>query len=131
MKGFVFLQYYSEPLQQSCSDLDYFLLDNDVGIISHMSACDRGNEIVQKQVIKVDFDISKHSKFCFEGLVIEHYEFCIPLRGDKAVKDLERVLQQCMLREEPKHIGDSCMESPSELFNALFLIKHAQRIFSQ
>lgn len=116
LKGFSFAQYYPIPEHRHGSDFDCFLSD-----------WTKGNELVEKKGIKVDWSETKHSHFTVRGLHFENHQTCIGINGSKKDKVLERYLQSIMGAE--RRIGESVIGMPTTLFNALFCIKHAQHHF--
>lgn len=116
LKGFSFAQYYPIPEHRHGSDFDCFLSD-----------WTRGNRLVEKKGVKVDWSEAKHSHFTIRGLHFENHQTCIGINGSKRDKVLERYLQSVMGAE--RRIGESVIGMPTTLFNALFCIKHAQHHF--
>lgn len=127
LKGFTFAQYWEIPHFRPSSDIDCFLVMHEGS--NHSDAYHMGNKLAASLGIYVDYEVSKHSVFTYKDIIVENHEFCVPIRGDKKAKKLERYLENCMLCSSPQYIGDSKLECPSVMFNALFLIKHAQRHF--
>ena len=116
LKGFSFAQYYPIPEHRHGSDFDCFLTD-----------WTKGNVLVEKKGIKVDWSEAKHSHFTVRGLHFENHQTCIGINGSKRDKVLERYLQSVMGAE--RRIGESVIGMPTTLFSALFCIKHAQHHF--
>ncbi len=110
---------YPSPWHRPCGDLDCFLMGEYV----------RGNEIASAIGGEVREDFYKHSHINYKGLEVENHQFCTPIRGSKKTKDFERLLQSILLEDGTTKIGETQLENPSPLFNALFLTYHAQRHF--
>ncbi len=119
LKGIVVGCNYPQPNYRPCGDLDCFL----------MGDYEKGNIIAEKAGAKVKRDFYKHSHISYKGLIIENHQFCTAIRGCKKTKAFERLLQSLLQQEYTAKIGDTCLESPSLMFNALFLTHHAQRHF--
>lgn len=115
LKGLAVAQDFPKPNHRPCGDLDCFL----------MGKYEEGNHIVEELGVKVDCDFYKHSEFNFKGLNVENHQFCTPIRGRKKAKIFERALQDILREQQNQKIGDSDLEIPPVLFNALFLTIHA------
>ena len=88
-----------------------------------------GNLLAERWGASVKRDFYKHSHIRYKGLVVENHQFCTAIRGSRRAKDFERLLQKCLHNCNPVYLGDSVLEAPPDLFNALFLTKHAQGHF--
>ena len=119
MKGFAVGQYYPVPQHRQCGDLDCYLLGD----------YEKANRLMESAGIPVEYELYKHSKYNYQGLTVENHQFCIPVRGSKKNKALEKYLESCVERSTAAYIGDSCLETPSVMFNALFLTAHALNHF--
>lgn len=96
--------YWKPELRYSC-DFDCYLSDYE-----------KGNILIEKSGIKVSRDFYKNSSFTWKGLYVENHQFCTPVRGNQAMKRLERMLRTLL---------EGCVEYPGADFNALFLMEHA------
>lgn len=96
--------YWKPELRYSC-DFDCYLSDYE-----------KGNILIEKSGIKVSRDFYKNSSFTWKGLYVENHQFCTPVRGNQAMKRLERILRTLL---------EGCVEYPGADFNALFLMEHA------
>ncbi len=110
---------YPEPLRRPCGDLDCFL----------MGDYERGNVIAESLGAKVERGHYKHSKIIYKGLMVENHQFCTAIRGNKRAKRFEYLLQSLLNEEATTNIGDTSLENPSPMFNALFLTHHAKAHF--
>ncbi len=119
LKGLAVAQYYPEPQHRPCGDLDCFL----------MGDFEKGNEVAQK--IGADYEAGdyKHSHILYKGLMVENHRYCTTIRNGRRAKEFERALQRVLQTEPLTPIGESYMECPSPLFNALFLSVHAWNHF--
>ncbi len=117
LKGIAAGLNYPNSYSRPCGDLDCFLMD----------AYEQGNVIAERAGAKVERDFYKHSHISYKGLTIENHQFCTAIRGSKKTKSLERLLQSLLYQEGSTMIGDTKLECPSPMFNALFLTHHAQR----
>lgn len=115
LKGFAIARLYPIPSHRECGDLDCFL----------PQSYEQGNVLAEQAGAEVERDYYKHSHINYRRLVIENHQFCTAFRGSDRARRFERLLQQVMLPSEPRYIADSRLESPSGLFNALFLTKHS------
>ncbi len=119
LKGIAAGTNYPVPNHRPCGDLDCFL----------MGDYERGNVIAQESGAAVERDFYKHSHISFKGLAVENHQFCTAIRGSKRAKAFERLLQSLLKEEGTTNIGDTNLENPSAMFNALFLTHHAYRHF--
>lgn len=115
LKGLAAAQYYPVQNHRPCGDLDCFL----------MGEYERGNQICEQIKADVKRDYYKHSHIVYKGLIIENHQFCTAIRGSKRAKNFERELQKLLPAGQTTLIGDSHLEAPDPLFDALFLTIHA------
>ena len=106
LKGFSFAQYYPIPEHRHGSDFDCFLSD-----------WTRGNRLVEKQGVKVDWSEAKHSHFTVRGLHFENHQTCIGINGSKKDKVLERYLQSVMGAAYPVQCAFGAVQSGDATFN--------------
>ncbi len=119
LKGIALGECYPNPLHRPCGDFDCYLMGDYA----------KGNELVQKAGAEVEFQSYKHSHIEYKGLIAENHQFLTALRGDKRMKRFEQLLRTLLEVEGTKCIGNTCMECPSPLFNALFLTHHGREHF--
>ncbi len=119
LKGIAAGLNYPNPDRRPCGDLDCFLMGDYA----------KGNDVAEAVGAKVGKGFYKHSHIEYKGLTVENHQFCTAVRGSKRVKSFERLLQSLLRDEGTQIIGDSHLECPSPMFNALFLTHHAQRHF--
>lgn len=105
LKGNSIGRYYYVPESRYSCDFDCFLSDYE-----------KGNQIVETTGVEVNRAFYKNSSFTWKDLYVENHQFCTPVRGNKAMKRLERKLRELL---------EGCQEYPSADFNALFLMEHA------
>lgn len=124
LKGIAAAKCYPRPHHRPCGDLDCFLLRADDG----RPCFAVGNALARKWKADVNDNPTdyKHSHIDYKGLTIENHQFLTDIRGRRKTKELERELRDLLREQETTRINDTHLESPSALFNALFLIKHAQ-----
>ncbi len=119
LKGIAAGQCYPNPWHRPCGDLDCFLFDKH----------EVGNCIAEKMGAEVKRDFYKHSHINYKGLEVENHQFCTPIRGSQRTKNFERLLQLLLAEEGTTQIGETHLENPSPLFNALFLSFHGKNHF--
>lgn len=125
MKGLAVAQFYPIPKHRQCGDADVFLVEGSSG----SKAFEKGNLLVESLGVQVDRDYYKNSSFMYKGLHVEHHHYCTQIRGSKKAKKLEALLEKLLMEGVTKPIGNSLMEIPCEMFNALFLTEHAKNHF--
>ena len=96
--------YYAPDTRYSC-DFDCMLTDYE-----------KGNQVIEQYGVEVNRDFYKNSSFLWKNLYVENHQFCTPVRGNKEMKQLERVLRK-LLSERTEEAWAN--------FNALFLMEHA------
>lgn len=115
MKGFAFSVYYPQPNHRECGDFDCYLYDNYA----------KGNTIARELGAKVDEEMYKHSEIIYRKVMIENHRFIVAVRGGKKMKQLHSLLDNIARTEERKPLLDTQIETPSNMFNALFMNHHS------
>jgi hypothetical protein len=115
LKGLAIATFYPRPEHRECGDLDCFLGEN----------YERGNQICEEAGAEVSRDYYKHSHIIYRNLLVENHRFCLPVRGSRRVKELERHLERIATATPPRYIADTKLIIPPPDFNALFLTAHA------
>lgn len=105
LKGYSIGRYYYVPESRYSCDFDCFLSDYE-----------KGNQIVEATGVEVNRAFYKNSSFTWKDLYVENHQFCTPVRGNNAMKRLERTLRGLL---------EGCEEYPGADFSALFLMEHA------
>lgn len=123
MKGFVLATMYPKPECRYSCDMDSFLKD------AHGECSERGNRIVENEGIAVSRKYYKNSSFRFKGLTVENHRYLLPVKGSAKAKRFERWLRAQIETAEPVYIGASYLQTPSEMFNAVYILAHAQEHF--
>lgn len=118
MKGLAFSTYYPKPEHRECGDLDCFLGDR----------FEEGNSIAEQNGARNDGGDYKHIHLNFKGLTIENHRYLTNFNATRRGKHTEKLLQH-YIQMPSRNIGDTALQLPSAEFNALFLIKHAQKHF--
>lgn len=125
LKGLSISQLYPVPSHRFSCDLDCFLLDKSDGC----NAYESGNSLVASAGCKVDADYYKHSVFSYKGLAVENHRCCCSVKRSKRTRDLERYLEGMLNGYTPQYIDDTKLALPPEMFQALFMIEHANGHF--
>ena len=118
LKGLAYASYYPSPYQRESGDLDCYL----------MGKKEEGDRIVVEIGGRMEEAGYKHSHLYYKSLTIENHNFITSFDNTKLGVKTERLLQE-IIKDGCRPIGDSKLLNPSADFNALFLIKHAQRHF--
>ncbi len=119
LKGIAIGSYYPQPLHRPCGDLDCYL----------NGEYEKGNNIAETLGANVDRGFYKDSTINYKGLTVENHRYFTPIRASKRTKDFEKLLLAIHAEEISTKIGNSHLECPSPLFNALFLTHHSLRHF--
>ena len=105
LKGMSIGRFYWKPESRYSCDFDCFLSDFEYG-----------NKVVEAKGVIVNREFYKNSSFRWKGLCVENHQFCTPVRGNREMKRLEKVLRGLLIDSD---------EYPCADFNALFLMEHA------
>lgn len=118
LKGLAYASYYPNPYHRESGDLDCYL----------MGKKEEGDKVTVEIGGKMEEAGYKHSHLYYKGLTIENHNFLTSFDNTKLGIRTEQLLQEQII-EGYRPIGDTKLQNPSADFNALFLIKHAQRHF--
>ena len=118
LKGLSYASYYPNPYHRESGDLDCYL----------MGKKDEGDKITVEIGGKMEEAGYKHSHLYYKGLTIENHNYLTSFDNTKLGVKTEQLLQM-VICEGYRPIGNTKLYNPSADFNALFLIKHAQRHF--
>ena len=118
LKGLAYASYYPNPYHREYGDLDCYL----------MGKKNEGDIITVEIGGKMEDAGYKHSHLYYKGLTIENHNYLTSFDNSKLGVRTERLLQE-LIYQSCRPIGDTKLHNPSADFNALFLIKHAQRHF--
>ena len=118
LKGLAYASYYPNPYHRESGDLDCYL----------MGKKDEGDKITIEIGGKMEEAGYKHSHLYYKGLTIENHNFLTSFDNTKLGIRTEQLLQEQII-EGYRLIGGTKLQNPSADFNAIFLIKHAQRHF--
>ena len=114
LKGFTISECYPIPSHRYSADLDCFLIKDG----EHIDAYEVGNQVVEKQGVKVSRDYYKNSSFTIAGLHVENHKFCTPFRGNDTLQRLERLLQAMILQGPLTEFCDTGLLMPPALASA-------------
>ena len=125
LKGNVVSECYPKPEHRVSVDVDCFLLSD-----KDEDAWGIGNESIKEQGFEVCYDYYKNSTFYMPGLTVENHRFFTPFRGNKKLKNLERMLQSMMEKDEGNDMFEGTwLYRPPIMVTSLFLIEHAYSHF--
>ena len=125
LKGFSISNIYPLPSHRFSCDMDCFLISH----TGTLAAYKQGNEIISSKGYNVNSEYYKHSVFTYKGLTIENHRYCCSVKRSKRTKDLERYLEGLLNGYTPQYIDDTKLALPPEMFQALFMIEHANGHF--
>ena len=126
LKGAVVAECYPEPQHRVSTDLDCFLMPEN----SDLDAWGLGNDLIKSRGFEVSTGYYKDCSFYLPGLTVENHKYLTPFRGNKKLKNLERVLQSMLLQDKGKdRFNGTWLCRPPVLVSALFLIEHAYSHF--
>lgn len=118
LKGLAYASYYPNPYHREYGDLDCYL----------MGKKDEGDIITVEIGGKMEEAGYKHSHLYYKGLTIENHNYLTSFDNTRLGIRTEHLLQE-LISQGYRPIGNTKLQNPSADFNALFLIKHAQRHF--
>lgn len=137
LKGAVVSECYPKPNHRVSADIDCYLLPSAEFKSSKVQevqgdswdAWSLGNDLIRAKGFTVNTDFYKNSSFEISGVNIENHQFFTPFRGNKKLKEFERVLHALMKQDHEDVIDGSYLYRPPVLVTALFLIEHAYSHF--
>lgn len=127
LKGMSLSVCYPKPFIRSSCDFDCFLIKREG--YKHEEAYEEGNRILEGLGINVDRSYYKNSSFYYHGLHVENHRFCCSIKRGKSTIKLEQYLQNLIIHSNPSFIEGTNLALPPILFQALFLIEHANAHF--
>ena len=119
LKGVAYASYYPNPYHREFGDLDCYL----------MGKKEEGDRVITEIGGKMEEAGYKHSHLYYKGLTIENHNYLTSFDNTKRGIRTERLLQSLLTKGVCTPIGDSKLLNPCADFNAMFLLKHAQRHF--
>ena len=117
LKGLGLAEMYPRPEHRESGDLDIYLFGD----------FEKGNEVMRKMGIAVEYDGTKHSKFNYKGIPVENHKNFLNVTTTRVDKDLERELMR-MLQEQKcgsLDLGGITVDVPPPDFQMIFLTRHA------
>lgn len=135
LKGVSVSRYYKIPFQREFGDLDccmFSLINNSVTWDNCYEKCNMASE---RRGYSVKRDYYKHSHIHYKTLEIENHQFCLPVRGSKLNKELERHLRSLInaslvsQKDQEYLMSGTNLYCPPADFNALFLTAHSLNHF--
>jgi hypothetical protein len=118
LKGLAYASYYPNPYHRESGDVDCYL----------MGKKDEGDRVVKELGCEIRGAGYKHSHIHYKGLIFENHKYITSFDNTKLGIKTERILQT-LITEGCKPIWNTKLLCPSADFNAIFLVKHAQRHF--
>lgn len=118
LKGLAYASYYPNPYHRESGDLDCYL----------MGKKEEGDKITVEIGGKMEEAGYKHSHLHYKGLTIENHNYLTSFDNTTLGIRTEQLLQE-LINIGCRPIGETKLQNPSADFNALFLVKHAQRHF--
>lgn len=130
LKGIAISGYYPNPLHREFGDLDCCLFELKDKTIRWNDAYEKGNVAAEEASAEVHRGHYKHSHIKYQKLTVENHQFCLPVRGSRKTKELERHLKGILEKQMAgsKQVEDDLIAPPAD-FNALFLTAHAMNHF--
>lgn len=126
LKGAVIAECYPNPKHRLSADMDCFLLPT----VGDFDAWSLGNDLVRAQGYEVGDGFYKNSSFYLPGLLVENHRFMTPFRGNKKLRNMEKVLQSIISADEGENrFEGTWLYRPPVMLSALFLIEHAYSHF--
>ena len=118
LKGLAYASYFPNSYHRESGDLDCYL----------MGKKEEGDKMVIEMGGRMEEAGYKHSHLYYKGLTIENHKFITCFNNTGTGIHTERLLQE-LIKDGCRYIGNTKLLNPSADFNALFLVKHAQRHF--
>ena len=118
LKGIAYASYFPNPYHRESGDLDCYM----------MGKKDEGDKAITEIGGKMEEAGYKHSHLFYKGLTIENHRYITSFDNTRLGVKTERLLQN-LISNNLKPIAQTKLLNPCADFNAMFLIKHAQRHF--
>lgn len=117
LKGLGLADMYPRPEHRECGDLDIYLFGD----------FEKGNEVMRKMGIAVEYDGTKHSKFYYKGIPVENHKNFLNVTTTRVDKDLERELMRILQEQKcgSLDLGGITVVVPPPDFQMIFLTRHA------
>lgn len=117
LKGLGLAEMYPRPAHRECGDLDIYLFGD----------FEKGNEVMRKMGIAVEYDGTKHSKFYYKGIPVENHKNFLNVTTTRVDKDLERELMRILQEQKcgSLDLGGITVDVPPPDFQMIFLTRHA------
>lgn len=126
LKGAVVAECYPKPQHRVSSDMDCILLPDK----GDFDAWGLGNDLIKSRGFEIATGYYKDSTFYLPGLTVENHKYLTPFRGNKKLKNLERVLQSMLHQDNGEDLFEGTwLYRPPVMVSALFLIEHAYSHF--
>lgn len=126
LKGTVVAECYPNPIHRTSVDMDCFLVPKE----GDFDAWEKGNQVIEGAGFEVKRDFYKNSTCFFPGMTVENHQFLTPFRGNKRLKNLERILQRLIRADKGEDVIEgTCLCRPPVMATALFLVEHAYSHF--
>lgn len=118
LKGIAFASYFPNPSHREFGDFDCYMMGKkEEGDIAAIVA----------GAMKEDASY-KHSHLYYKGLMIENHRYLTSFDNSKQGIKTELILKD-LIGSNYSYIDNTKLILPSAIFNAIFLVKHAQRHF--
>jgi len=116
LKGLGLAEMYPRPEHRECGDLDIYLFGD----------FEKGNEVMRKMGIAVEYDGTKHSKFYYKGIPVENHKNFLNVTTTRVDKDLERELIRILQEQKcgSLDLGGITVVVPPPDFQMIFLTRH-------
>lgn len=128
LKGTVVAECYPKPEHRRSVDMDCYLTAENGGD----DVWERGNKVMEDLGYEVRRDYYKNSTIVLPGLTVENHRYFTPFRGNKRLKNLERLLQSMMkdyVSAKDDRFEGTWLCRPPVMVSALFLIEHSYSHF--
>lgn len=126
LKGDAVAECYPKPNHRVSADIDCFLLPSQ----GEFDAWALGNDLIKANGYEVGSGFYKNSSFYLPNVMVENHQFMVPFRGNKTLKNLERLFQSLMRNDKGEdRFEGTWLYRPPVMVSALFLIEHAYSHF--
>lgn len=119
LKGIGLSLMYPTPCHREGGDIDIYLWGD----------YEKGNQLAMEAGEDVDCSSFKHSSFYCKGIPVENHQSFIDVKYRKSNAKLEEDLLRILKIEGTVDADDFVAQFPRAMFNAVFLLKHAQAHF--
>lgn len=135
LKGYGLSLNYPAPAHRPVGDVDIFLNDNDNDDddlnLNRLPVWRRGDEVIRRRGIAIDYSHHHHSVFSWRGQMVEnHYDIVNRYAGKSGRMEDDMFKQMATEGRKEVVVDGTKVYLPSATFNGIFILRHASAHFA-